>query len=101
MIIIMSISNTILYNSPRIFTNVNTKVWYGCYREENTMNCYGPFNTFINTELFLKYKLQNNFNIIPSTIHTTCRYMPDFMTKYKLNNKIFVDKNNIIPIKLN
>jgi hypothetical protein len=96
----MSVPNIVLYNTPRIFSNMNTTGWYGCYREEDEMLCYGPFNTFSNTELYLKHIMKDNFNKIPSTIHNTCIYMPDFMTKYKLSNKIFIDKNDIIPIIL-
>lgn len=79
-----------------IYNKINHKAWYGCFMNNNKMNCYGPNNSYISTELLLKIKMGDTFNKIPSAIISTCMFMPEFMIKIKLNKKIFSDTT--IPI---
>jgi len=106
---------------PKVnFTNfkINHMEWYGCYdmKQDNEMQsfllkeqrnnvsfqvqnsnqphpiCIGPFMSYDITN----FVMINTINT-PYTIHSTCMFMPKFMTLYKLSKQ---NKKNIEIISL-
>lgn len=75
-------------------------LWYSCYMKQENINCIGPYDSYKSAELNIKYKLGDNYDKIPSRIISICGFMPEFMRINNLNKKLFIGKDQIIPIHM-
>ena len=75
-------------------------LWYGCYMNNNNIICFGPYNSHNSAEFNIKCKLGSNYKVVPSKIISVCAFMPEFMKINNINKKLFIGKDQIIPIKM-
>lgn len=78
-----------------VYRDIKHQVWYGCYMKKNYIDCMGPFDSSYMTELHLGVELPSP---ISYQIISTCAFMPEFIRRIKINHKLFVGRDQPLPV---